>query len=396
MSFLRNYQKFTSGNEAHPVYHHYCGLVALSSIVSRRVWIDLGYFNIYPNLYVVLVGPAGNRKTTAMSTTKKLLRELQEIPFSAECQTKESLVRELSENTRNFKLSSDSALMVYHPMTICVTELSQFLGINSAHMVDFLVTVYDQDFYDVKTKNKGNDTIIGPYITLLACTTPSWITTYLRHDVISGGFSRRCIFVYETEKTDRIAFPKITPEMDIAWKDLLKRSRQLLKIGGPFTWDSDSKKWYENWYVNLKIPQSEVMARFYESKHVQMLKMAMLIALSESDDLIMRIEYMETALAMLDLVEQNLERVFSGMGRNELNNVCAKVIELLHGMPQKCIPEKLLKKQMFSEANSNEIYEIIKHLTTTEEVDRVVVKRNGQPVVYLGLRNLWNPKKLES
>ena len=33
----------------------------------------------------------------------------------------------------------------YAPMTCMVTELSQFLGVSSMHMVDFLTTVYDQE-----------------------------------------------------------------------------------------------------------------------------------------------------------------------------------------------------------------------------------------------------------
>jgi hypothetical protein len=378
MSFLRDYLEFTSGNEAHPVYHHYSALVALSSIVSRRVWIPQGYFDVYPNLYVVLVGPPGHKKTTAMSTCKKLLRELKEIPFSAECQTKEALVLDMAEQTKTFKLEPDNTLVEYHPITVCVTELSQFLGANSAHMVDFLTTVYDQDYYDVKTKNKGNDVITGPYLTLLACTTPSWINLYLKQDVISGGFSRRAIFVYETEEKERIPFPEITPTMVAAWKRVVDYSKKLLRVKGIFQWDPEAKEFYADWYKNLQIPESEMMQGFYRSKQVQVLKIAMLVALSESLDLVMRTEYIKVALELLDIIEVNMDRLFSGLGRNELNSVSNKFIEMLHMAPQKMLPTKIVKSHLFKDASSNEIEQIVQHLIQTEKIVMARDKNSGK------------------
>ena len=115
MSFLHNYNEFVKENEAHPTYHLFSGLVALSSIVSRRVWIAQGYFDVHPNLYVTLVGPPGNRKTTAMSVCKKLLREIGSdlVPMSAECQTKESVVKQMAENERSFTTDDTTQPTIY-------------------------------------------------------------------------------------------------------------------------------------------------------------------------------------------------------------------------------------------------------------------------------------------
>jgi hypothetical protein len=382
MSFLQNYRIFTSGNEAHPTYHTFSALVALSSIVSRKVWIDLGYFNIYPNLYVVLVGPPGNRKTTAMSVCKRLLRELNKennanptIPFSAECQTKESLVKELASYQRAAKWtnpdSQEEESIIYSPITVCVTELSQFLGASSAHMVDFLTTVYDQDYYDLKTKNKGIETILGPYLTLLACTTPAWITARLRDDVISGGFSRRALFVFETDKAEKVAFPKITLEMEVAWNKVVDYSRTLSHVKGCFKWAVDAKAWYENWYKNLKVPASETLAGYYDSKHIQLVKMAMLIALAERPELLLEVRHLQFALELLELMERNLERVFSGIGRNELNGVAQKIIELLNLAPGKMLPEKFIRKELFKDAAPDEIVKVLMHLEGTDRIKRM-------------------------
>jgi hypothetical protein len=385
MSFLQDYRTFTSGNEAHPTYHLFSSLVALSSIVSRRVWLDMDYFTIYPNLYVVLVGPPGNRKSSAMATTKYLLRELKAIPFSGECISKEKLVMDMVEQERvidglNEKFKDKR---IYSPMTVCVTELSEFLAISQAGMIGFLTDVYDQDFYEHKTKNRETHVITGPFLNLLACTTPAWITTYLRSDIISGGFSRRTLFVFETEKASRIPFPKVTDEMREAWNRLFTYAQKLLNVRGPFQWHPEAKAFYADWYTNLVFPKDENIIGYYETKHIQMLKLAMLVALSESpNELILQKSHLDAALAFLGLVEANLARVFQSMGRNVLNHSATKMLDILRqsgetefkdsaGQPQRryMLSLKKLQSIMFNEIDSREFEMVIQHLIQTDRIE---------------------------
>ena len=67
MNFLDAYKIFAQGNEASPLFHEWAGINVLSAAVSRRVFFDQNYFKIYANMYVVLVGEPGDKKTTAKS-----------------------------------------------------------------------------------------------------------------------------------------------------------------------------------------------------------------------------------------------------------------------------------------------------------------------------------------
>ena len=102
MSFLTNYQFCTQNNEVPPIYHLFSGLAALSSLVSGKVWLDRGLFYIRPNLYVVLTGEPGVKKSTAIDIAKQLLREVGSgpCPMTAECQTKEDLTQMLATKSR--------------------------------------------------------------------------------------------------------------------------------------------------------------------------------------------------------------------------------------------------------------------------------------------------------
>lgn len=413
MSFLSDYRIYTEGTEAHPTYHTFSALTALSSIVSRRVWVEMGYFNVFSNLYVVLVGPPGNRKTSAMSTAKKLLRELGNVPFSAESVTKEKLVLDIFAEQRFIEDLPDryEAQRQYAPMTVMVTELSQFLGAASMHMVDFLTTVYDQDFYDSRTKNHGETSIAGPFLNILACTTPDWITFYLKSDVISGGFSRRAIFVYELEKGQKIPFPRISEEAKQAWVRLVAYSQRVQKVAGPFQWDPLAREFFIDWYDGLEIPQDEAVAGYYDSKHIQLIKISMLIALSDSTELILRKEHLEFGLALLGLAEQNLRRVFEGIGRNELNAAATKTQDILGKAPSvslhygeaplvfpHCLPEKELRAMMFRFVRDEEQDAIFKHLINSNKIIRLSAKAAGskRPRNYVALKTKETPNVASS
>lgn len=400
MSFLNDYREFCAGSEAHPSYHIFSGLVALSSTISRRIWVEQGYFKVYPNLYVVLVGPPGNRKTSAMSIAKGFIREMGNIPFSAEAVTKEKLVLDTAAQTQTLEDMPESfgtTQRIHSPMTVMVTELSEFLGLNSVGMISFLTTVYDQDIYESRTKNKGDVILTGPFINLLACTTPDWITNYLRSDVISGGFSRRAIFVLETGKSGRIAFPEVTDAAKQAWSRALDRAKKIQKLCGPLVWETKAKAFYEHWYRTLEMPVEETISGYYETKHMQLLKIAMLLSISENSDLVLRVNHLEGGLALLKLAEDNLSRVFAGIGRNQLNSAASKVEELLMRHPMRrvrfgeqeksvhIISEKVLRASLFSHVNEVELLQVLEHLRQVEKIGIQIIEENGLKRKYIYL-----------
>ena len=391
MSFLSDYRIYSSGNESPPTYHLFSSLVALASVISRRVWIDMGYFVIYPNLYVILVGPPGNKKSTAIGLARGLLHRLKTVPFSGECTSKEKLVLDMVAGERLLENNPPFAdtQRVYSPLTIMVSELSEFLQISTDNMIGFITDVFDINFpYEHKTKNKGSVVINGPYLCILAGTTPSWMTTYLRSDIITGGFTRRCIFIYEQDRPKRIAFPKdnISQEHINAWQRVFLASERISKLKGEFQWTPEAREFYRHWYENLKVPSDANTVGYYETKHIQLLKLAMLYAISETEALTIRIDDLRAGLDFLSLVEANLARVFEGMGSNQLNAASARLLDTLRSTPvaeftlngktlkAHIYPRKKLEVVMYSLVNADDFNKILEHLIRTDRVKSLVCK----------------------
>ncbi len=404
MAFLSHYMKFTAGSEVPDNYHWWSGVYALSSVINRQVWISMGQYTLYPNLYVILLGPPGNGKSLAMDTAQSLVEDVGGINFSGDAQTKESLVRYLRDNcARSLDVNGES--FVITPISIFATELSHLLGPNSGHMIDFLTTIYTKDKrYVTKTKNKGDDVIERPFVGLIACTTQDWITTYLKSDIIGGGFTRRVIFVNEPlgasveDKSKRRPFLTVTPEQAEARLRCLAYCESLKSVKGEFAWHPDAKAAYEHWYMTRDIPKDPDVQGYHKTKPNQVLKVAMLLSLSQSTELVLTKSSFETSLALFEKTETTLTRVFQGIGRNELHGIANRALEYLHGCAEReysdngttrtarFITEKQLKAMLFRDAPGRECDDIINHLVQTEKVFKYSTQLNGRVLTLIGLR----------
>lgn len=388
MSFISNFMTWTGGTEVPENYLFWSGMSALSSLVGGRVWSKQGRFTIHPNLYVVLLGPPHSGKTAAKRAAEKVVRSFPDIPISVESETKESLTRFMRDQCKKELVIPGATEMIeYTPITIMVNELSNFLGPNSGHMIDFLTGIWDcaDDAYGTRTKNKGEDILIRPYVNLLSCTTQEWITSYLKTDIIGGGFSRRVIFVNEPEQDDekRVPRPEYSPEQHVARQNLESYGEVLLQVAGEMQWDKDAYAAYDRWYYTRSIPRDPDVRGFHKSKPTLVFKLAPLIALSEKPDLRVTKEDFETALVLLERTERNLGKVFQGLGRNELNAIATQALDFMAlskeraYRPTKDSPEvkagrmcleKELTNHLFRNAPYRDCKDIMEYLTSSGKV----------------------------
>jgi hypothetical protein len=376
MSFLQNYLTYNSGNECPEEYHLWSALVVLANVVSRRVYLDMEYFQITPNLYVTLVGTQGNRKTVAKDIAYDMLREVcPDIPVSAESESKEAITQYMAkpEQARHYVDPTKGERVEYHPYGIFATELKNFLSINQIVMVDFLTTIYDRKFYDVKTKNKGVDIIKNPCVNFLACETPEWIIARLKESVISGGFCRRMIFVYSTGQRKRIAFPKITDEQRAAFESCKQWLRDIKDIQGVVTFDDEARTFYEDWYNNIKFPDDPFMRGWFESKHVQMLKVAILVMVSETKELILRLRHIQVALEFINGLEKNLPKLGESVGRNELALPTNKIVDIVANAGGAML-ERQVQALMMRDLNGVEFMSAIHSLVGMEKLVKLKLR----------------------
>lgn len=312
MDWIRTYIQHTKKHEAPELFHLWCAVAAIAAALERKVWTRLMLEKLYPNMYIILVAPPGRcRKNSAISVASKLVGQLKGVSLCSEKITPEALIHSLSRSESSYHI--DTRLYTHSSLTSVAKELDTFFSCNPEGMLELLTDIFDSQSHDhwtYETKTSGTDEIRGVWFNLLAGTTPSFFAKPIIRAGIGGGFTSRCIFVYQDKRRGRSLECDNSLESELA--DGLAK---IHKMQGEFRKTTEAKKFFDDWYLPLpdEIPTIEALMPYYERKHAHVLKLAMIIAASHGCASIQTID-IEEALRMLEMTEIYMPMVYRGVG----------------------------------------------------------------------------------
>ena len=72
--FISTYLKYVEPQESPAIFHTWTAISTIANVLRRRVWIERGYYTLYPNLYVILVSSSGvGKKSTCIDQGMELI-----------------------------------------------------------------------------------------------------------------------------------------------------------------------------------------------------------------------------------------------------------------------------------------------------------------------------------
>lgn len=375
-NFIQDYLTYNQNNECPKNYHFWTAFSILASAVTRKLVVYQGYFRIRPNLYIGLIGTQGGRKTTAADIGREIFRKaLPNHPIGNSTMSAQRIIEFMSSDECARAYTDHEGITIeYRPITLFVNEMKNFLSVNPAQTIAFLTDIYDRDFFDSGTIKRGLEAIYNPCVNFLGCETPDWIIENLKRSIISGGFARRIIYVYETEEPKRIPFPSITPEMEEARARCIAHLQKISTIAGVFEWEPEARKYYAHWYTTFKRSDDAIMQGFDSSRHVQVMKLAMLLAVAEYNPrLILTAANLDYAVKFIDVIAGNMPRLSIAAGRNELALPQQQLTEMIeaHGG---LMPEKEVLRRGGKNLTPNELSMVLNHLVNSDQLERKIFK----------------------
>lgn len=249
--FLKNFLAFNTGNECPQDYIMWSGIAVLSAAVGPRFFLDLQYFGLFCDIYIVLVGESGNRKTFARDQAVKVLRSVvEDVILCDDSGTHQGITAFMQKDEQvRYVIDYTGSRVSYRPYAMFCGELANFCQIDEG-MATFLTDISDKyhSGYTYRLKNELHK-IEHPYFTMLACTVPEFILDSLKSKDFSAGFGRRTVFVCSEEMIFKK--PTITPGAVEALIACKKRLREILQLHGKFTFEPEAERWFWNdWYPN--------------------------------------------------------------------------------------------------------------------------------------------------
>lgn len=315
--WIKGYAEFTAESDSPQAFHLWCCLGTIAGAAQRKIFMETAYFPVHSNMYVILVSPPGRgKKTAALRTSKSILREVTpEVNFATESGSFEGIVELFLQITN----PSHQSLSLYS------MELGSIMGTNPAMMVDFLCDIYDGNpDWARSTVKHGKKTIKKPWLNIMTGTTPRWLGEHLGLIALEGGLIARCIITYSEELILENPWPEFNPKLKKLHEALIHDLSIIATLGGEVVFDGgkdgDARKWYDAWYKDksrypsVSDPRT---ASYFDRKHIHLLKVAMALALSYKNDLVLTLEDLLRAKALLDATEPGMRLAMNAVGKNE-------------------------------------------------------------------------------
>jgi len=274
--------------------HVWAAIAGIAACVADRVWIMKLGKKLTPALYTMMVTSSAAGKGGAVDVLTPYLEELDAVNMYSGVITAQKLIQMMAGpkiKKHVAKETAPSELVVKEPSKIFLVteELGWCLG-TGPPAIEFIRTmtgIYNKSNKIQKaTVTRGRAVIHHASLNWFAGTTIQWLVDSLPKNAIEGGFIGRLIII-DSDRDVRIRhrdaiFP---PDRDEVIAHLMKRFRRLTTVEGEFRVTKEARQIEDQWYYSRPEPDDVRLIPIWRRQHDHMLKLAMVLSLSESHDL---------------------------------------------------------------------------------------------------------------
>lgn len=374
-----DYLKFTVGQESPEAFHRWAALSVLASTLGRNVWLDFGYYQVYPNLYVVLIAESAKaRKTAALRIEEDVLKAIDNAPsVLSQKITTEAIIRRLMATGMQ---QDDAGDPKNSECVILSEELSVFIGADAFQngTAALLTAFFDcKDTWEYETVSRNIEHLHHICVNLLGASTPDWLRRCIPHDAVGGGFVGRFILVNE-KKGKLIPRPKLTPKLIRLKDQLIHDLSYIRQMKGEFSLSDDAGKYFDKWYYDWMNKHADEIPGYGPKKHTYVWKLSMILSASAGDSMTVTVEDIKAAISILDGIELNMKQVVESIWVSPIGLGCEKVLDIIRRCKKEGIERTWLAKKTWRFADKDTLDKILETLHSSGLIKPEVIPGSGK------------------
>lgn len=340
--WLEAYLEYIDGTENPTDFNLWSGISAIAASLKRRVYIWRNFVQYFPNQYIVLVGPPGIGKGASIHPVTDIVNEAGTVNFLSDKITAERIIQKLADGFTKVAPSANTngglttvSFQQDHTATILSKELPVFLS-SSEWLHALLCQLWDEHSFEYETKNKGSYKITEMCVGMLAGCVPEFIRMLSRDSMapITGGFTARTIFVYATDKSRLIPGGWGKPIQNITQlkAELVNDLSHIASLQGEMVLDKQALALWDSKYKEHNAKgdfDSDVSTNFKSRLSSHIIKTAIAVSVSESDNLYVTESQLQRAITLIERIRDKIDIVFRSIGESPLAVSQDRVISFL-------------------------------------------------------------------
>jgi len=323
---IKAFMDYCEETEVPAIFAAWSAVSTLSATLGRSCFIDQGHYQIYPNMYIVLVAGSGLcRKSTAIAIANKLLKGIKpKVEIFAQKCTPEALIKGLADAHLDVNEKTNNILVRDGEGILIADELSTLIDSNAFRngMIPLLTSLWDSpEKFEYHTKKDGVQSIDKCCLSLFGGSTIDWIKTAVPVEAIGGGFTSRVIFVFR-KHPEKLRLRTKTTEKELIIKgNILHDLHELRNLEGEFVLSEDAWKLceteYERFAKNNPFKNLSYLDGYCSRRHVNLFKMSLLNCAQRLEDKRIIAADVSQALKLLNLTEKHMPEVLKAIASHE-------------------------------------------------------------------------------
>lgn len=368
---IESYLRLVEDTEPPTNFHRWSFLTCVAACLGRKVRLKFGNGYIYPNMYTVLVGAPGTRKSTALKVPVNMLKLGGMKNFSATKTSKQKFLLDweasLNEGAASSFLEELASEEPVNNMFIAVEELLDFLGPSNFDFINLLTTMWDNlSEYEERLKNSKSTKILNPTINILAGLTPVGLQMALPPESAGTGILSRIMLVYSEPTKTRIAWPEAISDEDN--KKFSEFFSSLRITAGDVEVTKEAKEFlaeiYNSWH-----PLEDARLQYYCSRrYTHLLKLCMVVAAYRGSILEITKDIALEANTILTYTEHSMHMALGEFGKSKHSDASQAIIQHLEHRNAPVNGQELFKVVHRSVEKFGDFVEILRNLLRAERI----------------------------
>jgi hypothetical protein len=373
--WIESYLKMVKETEPAVRFHRWVAITILAAMLGRKCEIEFGPEILHPNLYVILVGPPGIRKTVSIRYGESLVGDVIEVNRytpAPNVTTRQAFYKRI-EGAEVVDYTEDGQPFVHSSLFVVAKELVQLLGENDTNQrIADLCGLYDGDpQFLYETRTQGITHAVKPSVWLLAATTPNWIQISMPQLAVGGGMTSRTIFVVSQTKGKHIAYPDLPPFDPELRGKLVYDLAEIKKLCGKFTFDPNATNYFRDWY-HKAFPHHGIkdqrLLSYVNRLPSMIVKVAMVLSAARRGDGVITVNDLSLTVRYFSDLHKTMPLAFGGQGLSNL------------GAQTNLVKDLLRERSIISEA---EILDTLDMHISKYELERIKETLMGSKFCYI-------------
>src|SRR5260221_6692989 len=381
-TWLENLLQSTDELESPKSFWYWSALAAIAAIVKDNVYLNRGgAFKQYPNIYVMLLARSGLRKGPPINLAKRLVTKVGGTRIINGRSSIQAILKDMGTATSEPGGKVNGKADAF----ILSSEMSASFVDDKATM-DILTDLFDRLYNEGEWKSllkMETFTLKDPIVSMLLGTNEPHFKNFFAEKDVHGGFIGRMFVIAESKKNrtnsliDDLANPLII-------ENLLPHLRDISKVKGPFKSLSKTEAGmiYTKWYHELDEVYDRIEDKTGTLERIgeSVIKVAMLLSLARSTDLIITSDDMTEAITACQRLVGNIRK--STMSQSSKQGYAEQktlIIEELMARENHQISQEQLLKKFWMHFNIDQLTMIMQSFDLAK---LIITESIGNHIIY--------------